>query len=148
MGLGEVVLGFIGGGIVTYLAQNYIRIIDEDVKLLNDHIDDLETLEQSAIAYWLSSAKHLSHEDKCLRARIYGALSVADCFRPSAERLLGCNGKEYFALDAELYDIATGGDFETQSKKMDPDRAAEIIKVAHKMRSVLRRSRRSMYWFR
>jgi len=148
MAIADVILGALGGGVITYLAQNYIRILAEDVALLNDHISDMVVLENAVTDYWLSSASHSSECDARMRARIFGALSVVDCFRPHAKRLLGGKAKEYWALDADFYDISTGGAFETSVKQMDADRAKEVMVLANKIRAVLRAARRSLYWAR
>lgn len=148
MNVASVLLGALGGGLITYLAQNYARLLGEDVARLNDHIADLEVLEAAVTEYWLSSEDHGSAVDQAMRARIRGALSVTDCIRPDLERLLASLAQEYRRLDANFFDLATGGSFETHEKAPDHDRAASIMVKAHQMKALLRRARRSLFWFR
>lgn len=146
----EVVAGyFISaaiGATITYLAQNYVRLLTEDVAQLNDHIAEISRVQDAAVAYWLSVHEHETAEEKDLRYRLLGALEVSKSFRPDASRLLGCRFGRYKELDGLIYDLATGGCFETASREQDGNRAVEVMALCHDLRAVLRSARRAVFW--
>ena len=95
---------------------------------------------------WLNDATLNPTEDLRFSACLNGAMSASTCFYEVARRVLGCLYPEYDELDQTLFEAATGGDFQSVVKVVDPNRVVEIMTTCNEMRSLLRKARRSLFW--
>ncbi len=138
------VFGAIFGAGFGILGNIFFQLKNQDVQLINDHIDGIYKIDGLAAQYWLGESDNLP----ALAARISGTMSASGYFLSDAVRLLGNKYTEFRRLDGELYDLITGGSFQTTDHEADFNRATEIIAKCNEMRSLLRNSRWSIYWSR
>ena len=135
------------GTIFSYILHHLIKMREMDIEVLNDHISQISKIEDLATEYWLSQSND-TEELGALAARINGAFTATSYFRKEAERLLGSRFEPYVTLDGNLYDLATGGLFQSTGREPDQSRAVKIITVCNELRSLLRQGRRALFWAR
>lgn len=140
------IAGGIIGGLATYLLQTLTNLRSEDVAAINNHIADIDRIEAAAIEYWLHDAKKDPSRAKELAAVLNGCLAVSGCFNVSARELLSNRYGEYKRLDDELFDVATGGNFQVADRRPDLERVTGIMSVCHSMRMVLKQARKARFW--
>ena len=137
--------GFIGGGLITYLVGNYKSLTETDVTMVNDQIEQTWRIEGCAVDYWLADTKSSSENDKHLASLLNGAMTASSYFENDAERLMAHSYSKFKELDDDLFDLATGGDFQGHARDVDHDRVIQIISKCNEMRSFLRKTRRSIF---
>lgn len=142
------ILAGVFGALLAYLAQTYFAMQSQDSAYLNDHITEIQRIENYAVAYWLTDPKLDSDGMLIHQAKLEGAISASGCFNNDAKRILGKNYEKYVSLDQSIFETATGGSFQTNLKKVDYPRVVEIMRYCNEMRALLRRSRRQQYWAR
>lgn len=148
----EAVLSAIGGAVLastaTYLFQNYLTLKSLDVAFIDDFIDDLERIENLSISYWSGDKKNAASENIVLAPQIRGALHASTVFFNNAQRLLANDYSRFMQLDGRLFDLTTGGNFESKYKAPDPGRVVEIMECTNELRQLLRHARRKTFWAR
>jgi len=75
-------------------------------------------------------------------------MTASGLFENDAQRLMRKKYVDYNMLDGELFDLVTGGSFQTSSKQRDCQRVIEIMAECNEMRAFLRKIRRSVFWAR
>lgn len=142
------ILAGLFGALLAYLGQTYFAMQSQDSAYLNDHISEIQRIEDYAVAYWLTDQKLDSARLLLHQTKLEGAISASGCFNNDAKRILGKNYQNYVSLDQLIYEAATGGSFSTNLKEIDYNRVVEIMTYCNEMRALLRRSRRQQYWAR
>lgn len=140
------VVGGIVGGLTSYLFQTFLNIKNEDVAVINNHISDIDRIERAATEYWLCDASQNQGKAEELAAILSGCLAVSGCFNAHAAKLLGYRYSDYKLLDDDLFDLATGGDFQVAGRNPDLQRVTSIITACHSLRLVLKHARRARFW--
>lgn len=146
--VGSLLIGALLGALLTYFTTNYITMLSMDVASLNDHVAQVKLIEKYAVAYWLTDPNVDPIQNHNLETKLLGAISASAYFEKEAKRILCGNYSKYCQLDQELYESATGGNFQSKSKAMDPERVIKTMKVCNELCALLRKSRRSLYWVR
>lgn len=147
----ELTIGLAGallGGLVQYLIQNYLNLHSADVDLINNQIEQVDRIEKAGIAYWHYDPVVDELEDQRLAAILNGEMTSSSYFEEEAMRLMKSRYASYETLDGGIFDIATGGQFQTKSKEVDCERVIELMAKCHELRAFLRKTRRSVYWAR
>lgn len=140
------------GVVATILVQSYFRKLSDETALLNDLITDIGKIEDLAVRYWLAGADEpkvaalKATEDKALAAQLRGAVHATGCFSASAEKVLAKRVVEFRALDGRIFDLTTGGDFETKNRAPDYERVVAIMEACNEMRFLLRTARWQKLW--
>lgn len=127
-------------------SATYFAMRQTDVAALNDHIDDIRQVEALASSYWLGEEDDERKRD-IVGHRLRGKLHTTALFRGSYAKVLGAELAEYKRLEGDLFDLATGGNFQTADFKPDPKVANAIMTNCNEMRILLRRVRKHIYWF-
>lgn len=147
----ELLIGLAGallGGLIHYLIQNYLNLHTADVDLINNQIEQIGRIEKAGVDYWHHDPTDAEGEDKRLASLLNGEMTSSSYFEKDAKRLMKLKYSKYEALDGELYDMATGGDFQTKAKAVDCERVIGLMAKCHELRAFLRKTRRSVYWAR
>jgi hypothetical protein len=129
--------------LLGFFSASYFASRLTEVAAVNDHIEDLKQVEAFAVAYWIgedpNSAEFVAH-------KLRGKLHASSVFRSRFGGILGARHEEYIELEGRLFDLATGGGFQTKSFKPDAQIAVSVMQVCNEMRAVLRSARRHLYW--
>lgn len=142
------VLGGVVGAFATYMIQIWFVLASEDVALLNDQIFSIDRIEREAFAYWLAHGKGTHKDEIVFAAKLKAAVGVSEPFLEDAKRILVSRFAAYKALDSNLFDTATGGDFENPSRLASAEVAVAVSAICHDMRALLRTARRRRFWAR
>ena len=135
-------LGFILG----VASATYFAMRQTDIAALNDHLDDIRQIELLASSYWLGEEEDVRRRD-IIGHRLRGKLHTASLFRGSYAAVLGAELVQYKLLEGDLFDLATGGTFQTAGFVPDPKVAGAIMVNCNELRILLRRVRKHIYWF-
>lgn len=133
------------GGLVTYLVGVFSAKTATDLSLLNDQIRQFDRIQAAAISYWHHDPKTAPELERQLENTLQGEVAASSYFATDAERIMRSGYFEYMKLDGELYDLVTGGAFQTASKAPDFERVIKIMVKCHEIRAFLRSSRRSIF---
>ena len=139
------VLGGISGAVVAAVWQYVTNLLNANISTINDHIQEIKTIEALAIRYWLIDPKSdptAEHESEAL---LLGAMNASAMFNAQGEKLLGYRHGEYLDLDQQLFEAATGGDFGVKAKQPDYQRVTEISTICCKIRAFLRECRKAQF---
>ncbi len=143
---GYVVIGAILTWLGTVLHGNYFSIRSQSVNYIDDYLRDLGTIESLAVEYWSKNAS--APEEKLLSARLRGALHSSSIFLEYSKNALGNDHPRFTDLDGEMYDAATGGDFDGADRVESYERIVRIATTASELRHLLRAARMKTYWAR
>ncbi len=136
----------LAGGLTTFVLTAVFAMKKAEIDSINDHIGELRNIETLATEYWLQNATHQKESE--MVARLKGAFSASAHFNNVAPRILGYRYEIYAELDTQLYDLATGGQFESASRTSNSSTAIDIISICTEIRALLREARRSIFWTR
>ena len=78
--------------------------------------------------------------------RLSAAIAGLQYFEEFSKRVFASRADEYFRLDGELFDHATGGSFQVKDRLPDPERYLKVSATAGALRRMIRDQRRRMYW--
>ncbi len=136
------------GGLITYLFSMLIAKLGNDQNEITEHINEIMRVEDAAVSYWTydPSKDAAGSREQELAARLQGQMLCTLAFRERANSLLGDSLDEYLELDGRLFDVSTGGAFNSPNRAPDFARVIEVVGLCHRMRNVLRRSRSRRYW--
>ncbi|MER8626352.1 hypothetical protein [Mesorhizobium sp. M1143] len=133
--------------LVSFLAgvffQQYRAARSEEGALINEHIKDIEKFSEAAQTYWLKTPKDLE-EETFLAAKVRVTHAGTTGLYEKITRICEPKHSEYQAGMQELYKSATGGTFESASRKLDPERAMATADLAANAIHLLRVSRVSL----
>lgn len=135
------------GFLLGLFSATYLALRLADVAIINDHLEDLKAIEALAISYWLDEGE-TSEQREAAGHKLRGRLHATVVFRARHSSVLGFRDSEYAVLDGELFDAVTGGSFQSKSYKPDPERAVLVVEICNRLRSLLRSTRKDVYWFR
>ncbi|PDT15495.1 hypothetical protein CO670_17105 [Rhizobium sp. J15] len=140
---GDKLIFLVIGAVVAWLLQQIRVAWAEDIAVVNEHIKDIEKLSEAGQNYWL---KHPAdkNEDQALAARVRAAHAATTLLYPAMAKACGKRKDEYERLSIELFTEATGGNFESGGRTLDPSRAIAIHDHAVKLIHLLRISRRGL----
>jgi hypothetical protein len=137
------------GAFLAFAAQNIFYFKAENVSIVNDYIKSYEEIERYATRYWLSGDENSKDsrgvDIECV-AHINGMINASNQFYETAQSVLGKFHDEFVEIDQELFDLVTGGSFNSRGKKVDINRATEIITKCNEMKALLHKSRRAQFW--
>jgi hypothetical protein len=152
---GQVVVPILvfGLGVLTTIGvQSYFRKLADETALINDLIGDIDRIEDLATRYWLAgrlgpvSARHSEDDDRELAAQIRGAVHATGCFQEHADKVLAKRAPEFRTIDGKIFDLTTGGGFETKDREPDLKRVVAIMEACNEMRFLLRTARWQKLW--
>ncbi len=132
----EIVIALVSF-LTGFLAALFFALKTQQVNFINDHIPDIEFIEECAVGYWLTEPlEGFSKKEKAiynqkirmLEAKLRGAFNAQSLFYNEGCKLLGVeNFAKYKNIFFKLENAATGGSFETDNRKADPSRATDIM---------------------
>jgi hypothetical protein len=137
------------GALLAFIAQNIFFFKTENVSIVNDYIKIYSDIEDYATKYWLCDCE--SNKDSlflnfdCI-SHINGMINASGHFYETAQNVLGKYHNEFVEIDQNLFDLVTGGEYESKNKKRDINRAIEIITKCNEMKALLHKSRRAQFW--
>ena len=129
--------------ILGFASASYFAFRLSEVAAVNDHLDDVKQIEALAVSYWLD--EDAEKRDICAH-KLRGKLHASAVFRARFGKVLGHRMAEYADLEGRLFDLATGGTFQTAGFEPDPATAVSIMQLSNETRALLRRVRRHVYW--
>jgi hypothetical protein len=136
------------GGLVATLTQFYFSMRSQDIERINDLIMDIERIEKLSIQYWLNSSAKNYDEQMDIAAQIRGATHATSAFLDKSKSLFAGDWEKYKELDGKLFDLTSGGLFESKKQVKDWQRVVEIMECINEIRHLMRGSRRKMFWAR
>lgn len=131
--------------LLGFFSATYFAMRQADISSINDHLEDIKQIESLAVLYWLGEFKS-PQEQASTGHRLRGKLHAAALFRERSSNLLGCRYVEFRSLDGDLFDVATGGDFESASFSPSPETAITVMTKCNEIRALLRTVRKHIYW--
>ncbi|WP_421917356.1 hypothetical protein [Mesorhizobium sp.] len=137
--LDKLAFAFIGAMIGWFL-QQYRLMRSEEIALVNEHIKDIEKLGDSAQSYWLKEPKDASDEI-LVAGKVKAHHAATTLLYPLILKVCGRRADEYKRLSRNVYESATGGNFESADRKADPARAMESFDLAVQIVHLLRLTR-------
>jgi hypothetical protein len=147
--MNAALIGFCGvilGGLISYLITNFMSKKATDVDLINNQMDQVSKLESYALDYWLNDGEAVKDSNDKSAALVNGAMTAGSYFEEHAVRIMSkLQYATYTRLDGELFDLVTGGTFETAEKAVDCERVVEIMAKCNEVRGFLAMARRSMF---
>ncbi len=128
------------GACLGFLIQYYRAALSEELALLNDHIKDLEKFGDQAVKYWTESFKSFAENESCA-SRVMGYHYAS--FHLYERIFENCHTRsdKYVQLSQKLTQLATGGNFNSESHVPDPIRSADIVETLSELIHILRISR-------
>lgn len=138
--------GIILGGLISFLITNFMSKKATDVDLINNQMEQVSKLESYALDYWLNGGDAVKGSNAKLAALVNGAMTAGSYFEEHAVKIMSkFQYATYTRLDGELFDLVTGGTFETVEKVVDCERVVEIMAKCNEIRSFLATTRRSIF---
>ena len=120
-----------------------VRKRDARIKIAETIIEIVTLLDESSVDYWMRNyAKKLSRDNKKTEIKIKSYLGQINILIPSVVQSVSFmsrekNKKELSQLHSDLYDLITGDDFETSSRKVDVVKADQISNKCLTLRVML-----------
>ena len=146
------VFSIILGGLVV---QRFFARRANQAAFVDHIIKELGELRDNSLQYWaLAAASDNREKIKTLEAQIKGRVlsltsdlrcfakehrSICQCALNWVRRVQNHEGPEYLVTMLSLFDICTGGDFETEQHKADPSKYLPISSTISKVKSELLR---------
>lgn len=121
----EKILLLLLGAALGSLIQQYRIARSEEISLINEHIKDVEKFCDSAQAYWLKTPT-TQDEDRSLAAKVRAAHFATTLLYEEIATICADKAREYKGLSQSLFEVATGGDFESAQRIQDPARAMDV----------------------
>lgn len=120
-----------------------VRKRDEKLKKVDALIEIVISLEEVSVDYWMKNyAKKLSKDNKKAEIKIKSCLSlintlIQDIIDKEPKRKREILSKQFMEPHDELYDLITGDDFESTSRKSNPSKSDQISSKCLKYRVAL-----------
>jgi hypothetical protein len=134
-------IGFVVfGAVIGWFLQQYRVARSEDISLVNEHIKDIEKFCEAAQAYWLKTPS-TKEEDVALAAKVRATHSATTLLYPDIGRICENRRSEYEFLTFDLFNAATGGQFEGSHRELDAPRAIDIGDASARLVHLLRSNR-------
>ncbi|WP_155914577.1 hypothetical protein [Asticcacaulis sp. AC460] len=137
-------------GLITLIVTTLFNIRSAQNEIVKDYLEDLKKIEDLSIQYWLGDHEAKRDDLEKIAIELRARLTATGDFC----QLVGKNGivvagfySRFRKLDGQLFDLATGGSFQTAMMKADPATADQLIQILSEIRSLLRQSRVARYWF-
>lgn len=117
-----------------------VRKRESRIKVAESMIDLVTTLDEIAVDYWLKNfSKRFSRESKMCEIKIKAHLNLFNSLVPSLCSEIASGKREenktmFEGLHSEIYDLITGDDFESTSRKSDRVKADKISNKLLKLR--------------
>mgnify|MGYP001095097718 CR=1 FL=1 len=129
------------GAIISYFLLRFRLRTSEAQSAINDHIKDIEKFVSLSQAYWLKSSSETNAESE-RAAFVKSALHRLTISYPIIS--VHCKGEseKYKKLMLEMFELATGGEFETFKRSIDSERALSTAEKSNEIVMQLRRIRR------
>jgi len=128
------------GAVIGWFLQQYRVARSEDIALVNEHIKDIEKFCDAAQAYWLKTPA-TPEEDIALAAKVRATHSATTLLYPDIGKLCENRQSEYKFHTFDLFNAATGGQFEGHDRTLDAPRAIEIGDASARLVHLLRSNR-------
>lgn len=128
------------GAVIGWFLQQYRVARSEDIALVNEHIKDIEKFCDAAQTYWLKTPT-TTEEDAGLAAKVRATHSATTLLYPDIGKICQNRESEYKFLTFDLFDAATGGQFEGHAREMDAQRVIEIGDASARLVHLLRVNR-------
>ncbi|NRP11463.1 hypothetical protein XMM379_000633 [Aliiroseovarius sp. xm-m-379] len=138
MDIAAALIGALIGFLLAFVAQAFWGRKGQVLAHVNDYISDLDRVERLATDFWSVDQKSTSDAE---RAKLRAATHATALFLDEAENLLGDLSKEHEKLDFELFDAATGGDFDSSQRTADLKRVERVIIACNQIRNLVRKAR-------
>jgi hypothetical protein len=135
--------------VLALAANTYFQYKSAQNDLVKDYLEDLKEIEKLSVQYWLGD--HQSDRDALKRAgvELRARLNATGIFRERVKTRKIVVESLYAGfkdLDNRLFDLATGGKFQTHVMEADEQTADEIVQVVSELRMILRESKIARYW--
>ncbi|MDR6900198.1 hypothetical protein [Rhizobium miluonense] len=132
------------GAILTQAFQQYRLARSEDIALMNEHIKEIEKFGEAARDYWLKAPASSLDEELAAAAKVRAAQAATALLYADMIGFCSNRGDDYKNLSLELFSVATGGSFESLSRKIDPVRAIDAHEAAARLVHLVRSSRKDI----
>ncbi|MET3588169.1 hypothetical protein ABID21_004302 [Pseudorhizobium tarimense] len=131
------------GALLGWFLQQYRVARSEDAALINEHIKDIEKFCDAAQAYWLKVPAS-QDEERAAAAKVRAAHAATTHLYSEMDSLCSAEASKYREMSLELFNLATGGAFESSRTSIDAERAIDIYDLTAQIVHLLRRARRDV----
>ena len=132
---------YIIGAVSSYVFIRYRLQTSELQSSINDHIKDIERFTDTSLAYWLKGSSDINLETERAAFVRSQHFRLAQTY-PDIAAMCKKQGNVYKALMIDLFDLATGGTFETFKRPINAERAVELAEKSTETIVFLRKIRR------
>lgn len=141
-----VITGLVGASaafVYNKLHWHSVKSREEKIKKIDALIDIIISLEEVAVDYWMKNyAKKLSRDNKKAEIKIKSHLAlintlITDVIDNEPSRKQSKLRDKFIIPHGELFDLITGDDFETNSRKSNPSKSDQISSKCLKFRVAL-----------
>lgn len=139
----EIALGFIGV-VIGWFANQYRNLLVEDADFISLHILEIDELVAVLQDYWLTTPA--SREiDFVLAAKARSRHAATNSFYGVApEYLTPRRLRSFHVLYQRLFAVGLGGNFESASRRAEPETAIEVFELGNQLKFDLRMARRDV----
>lgn len=134
-------LGGILGSVFTLAIQQYRLERSEDSILISEHIKDLERLSEASLAYWLTDPSETADTANLVRLNT-SVTKIRQSYKYIRD-ICDTDWESYCSLMMDVYKSATGGDYESKNRKINPVMAQETINYVNSLIVFLLKIRRN-----
>jgi hypothetical protein len=125
-------------GIGAVIVQRFFVSRANEAAQVDYLIKELEELQRNTLEYWNLPPAAEKTQGGLLTQKIVGGLkALASDMRYFCERYCKCQSKKMEVLLANLHDACTGGDFDTNRRKIEKQRYIVIVNSINAVKSEL-----------
>lgn len=139
--MSDIVIALVSGAAGWYLSHSSM-LASEDAAVLSGYIDEIEACSDAVEQYWLT-APDTENEEKALAAFVRARIaSLGVIYGEAPKYLRQSHLQNYHVKQRRFFGEATGGEFESPSRPIDPNRAIEAHRISREIVQTLRLARR------
>jgi hypothetical protein len=138
-----VLLGTIIGGFLSFIWSVVLARISETQAALTELLDELQKLQDLVMQFWCRPRILGAdvYELDQLKIAVGVSMQLTAQYEKVLIRSLRVKFDEYQGLDDKLFDLVTGGEFDSRVRVADSNRAFQACEVCAEMRKIVRDSR-------
>ena len=139
--MNDLVIALIGGSVGWYFSHASM-MASEDASVLNGYIEEVEACSQAVERYWLTVCGS-PEEEQALAAVVRARFAALSVFYGDAPQYLRQSYlQDYHVKQRRFFGEATGGQFESLNRPIEPQRAIEAYRISREIAQILRLARR------
>ncbi len=144
----SAVLAVIVGTVMAFIYTSYVNHRTNQNDIIKDYLADLQKIEDLCRMYWLPLNGDLPLQHSNIGHELRAKLEATSVYYTLSQNILGHSFAQFKELDQKLFDLATGGDFQTKRFEPCVETYAGCIEAISEIRNLLRTKRNTMFWSR